>query len=235
MNHLLPFYSSPPFPLPAPPCRYVVAPISAAEIHNRRVTHPATSSQRKPAKLPTLCPHSSSVVGTVGYHKHEDNERRGLKQVGEASESLDDSGDHHENTATPEEPAKEAIEAKEAKQVENGILPHARNSPRRLVLQEKGAPALPPSQELSTTSGEKGSLIDHPPLASVRPSKGRCHSGISSPVLCKRLLSPESTHLHNMVLSIPESWVQCGYLWLRIKLFNNRYEWIFMVSQLCTS
>ena len=224
MNHLLPIF------LPFPCSLHDVAPISAAKIRNRSATHPATSSQRKPA---ALRPHSSSVVGTVGYHKHEDNERRGLKQVGEASESLDDSSDHHGNTATPEEPAKEA---KEAKQVENGILPHARNSPRHLVLQEKGASASPPSsQELSTTSGEKASLIDHPPLASVRPSKGRCHSGISSPVLCKRLLSPESTHLHNMVLSIPERWVQCGYLWLQIKLFNNRYEWIFMVSQLCTS
>lgn len=204
-----------PFPLLPALFRYDV---DVPQIPLRRATVSIVSSENEPQKLPAVRTYSGSFVkqDTVGYHKHKDKERRSPNQVRKVSAPLDDLYDHHGNTGTPEG---------------NGMLPHACNTLKPLVSQEEGAPASPPSsQELSTTSKEKGSHVDHSPLTSALLSDGR----ISSPVLCKGLVSPKSANLHNMVLPIPESWVQCGYLWLRIKLFNNRYEWICMVSRLCT-
>jgi len=206
-----------PFPLLPALFRYDV---DVPQIPLRRATVSIVSSENEPQKLPAVRTYSGSFVkqDTVGYHKHKhkDKERRSPNQVRKVSASLDDLYDHHGNTATPEG---------------NGMLLHACNTLKPLVSQEEGAPASPPSsQELSTTSKEKGSHVDHSPLTSALLSDGR----ISSPVLCKGLVSPKSANLHNMVLPIPESWVHCGYLWLRIKLFNNRYEWICMVSRLCT-
>ena len=165
----------------------------------------------------------AAVLGRSRW-KHKDKERKRLKQGRKVSTSLDDLCDPQGNTTAPEEPAKEA------KQGSNGLFQRARNSLRHLVSQEKAVPAPTPSQENSASEG-KGSDADQSPLASTRPSDGLRHS-VSPPVPRKESVSPESAHLHSLVLPIPESWVQCGYLWLRMKLPNNRYAWTYIVSQL---
>ena len=165
----------------------------------------------------------AAVLGRSRW-KHKEKERRRLKKGEKVSTSLDDLCDPHENTNVPEEPAKEA------KQGGSGIFQRARNSLKHLVGQEKGVPAPTPPQENSTLE-EKGSHTDQSPLASTRSSDEQ-HHNVSSPVPRKESISPESSHLHSLVLPIPESWVQCGYLWLRMKLPNNRYAWTYIVSQL---
>ena len=36
--------------------------------------------------------------------------------------------------------------------------------------------------------------------------------------------------LQKLIEPIPENWIKCGYLWLRMKLPNNRYAWMYIVS-----
>ena len=55
---------------------------------------------------------------------------------------------------------------------------------------------------------------------------------VSSPVQREGVARSESAHLHSLVLPVPKGWSQCGYLWLRMKLPNNRYAWTFIVSLL---
>ena len=53
---------------------------------------------------------------------------------------------------------------------------------------------------------------------------------VSPPVEREGVARSESAHLHSLVAPVPKGWVQCGYLWLRMKLPNNRYAWTFIVS-----
>ena len=53
----------------------------------------------------------------------------------------------------------------------------------------------------------------------------------SPPVEREGVARSESAHLHSLVAPVPKGWVQCGYLWLRMKLPNNRYAWTFIVSE----
>ena len=53
---------------------------------------------------------------------------------------------------------------------------------------------------------------------------------VPSPVQREGVARSESAHLHSLVLPVPKGWSQCGYLWLRMKLPNNRYAWTFIVS-----
>ena len=62
------------------------------------------------------------------------------------------------------------------------------------------------------------------------PKRDPSHK-VSRPFMTEKK-EPEMVNYNfqKMVLPVPNSWVKCSYLWLRMKLPNNRYAWTYIVS-----
>lgn len=63
-------------------------------------------------------------------------------------------------------------------------------------------------------------------------SSSASHPVVSRPTLINQ--EPELSHfdLEGLVKQVDKNWIKCGYLWLRMKLPNNRYAWTHIVSLL---
>ena len=96
------------------------------------------------------------------------------------------------------------------------------------------SPPAPSPQQPSPPALEEPSIIverndSSEDLVFSSPSEEQ-GDNVPSPVQREGVARSESARLHSLVLPVPKGWSQCGYLWLRMKLPNNRYAWTFIVS-----
>ena len=101
--------------------------------------------------------------------------------------------------------------------------------------QHEPSPSAPSPQQPSPPALEEPSIIverndSSEDLVFSSPSEEQGDNVPSPPVQREGVARSESARLHSLVLPVPKGWSQCGYLWLRMKLPNNRYAWTFIVS-----
>ena len=181
--------------------------------------------------------------------KHREKGDKKMKRGGKIFNSMEDltgsSADkqQHSGSTTPEE-ASPLFPRKGSKGPSGGIFKRAKES----LLHRGEHPSSLPSQPgrsngaaiIRTGSPEDLDLLQTKTtrnkslsFASKEDFRGRSPqaSPCISPVIRKRSDdSVSSQDVNNLIDPVNPNWIKSGYLWLRMKLPNNRYAWTFIVS-----
>ncbi len=99
----------------------------------------------------------------------------------------------------------------------------------RSLLGSKAHEVPRPQHDLSQIAENKSSRADQSDLSAVRPAKALVKVKVppSPPPPSPRTMFD----IQRLILPKPSTWIKSGYLWLRMKLPNNRYAWTHIVSQ----
>ena len=143
--------------------------------------------------------------------------RRKNKQKGKASPQV------LKKSPSPDNRDKE----KDSSSKEPSLSPTAQSSSHDLIPNDTSVPL-----SNGHTTYEKTSTPTESSLPQHSSSFSLPHV-VSNPRMVKKKEEEDESvnfNLQTLVNPLPEGWVKCGYLWLRMKLPNNRYAWTYIVS-----
>lgn len=214
---------------------------------------------RSQPQPPTSPGHGLAKAIKKAKAKQKEKDEKKLKKAGKTYGSADDIVDDHsaeaqdqgrsssgspqENTSPyfPRKPTKSSLFRRKKQQKDKAAKLGLKKSPSPDIRDKEPSPPAANGSDTALFNGHHSSSertltpTEHTPGGALAQRSASFSPGhiVSNPrIMPKKEEEEETIHfnLQTLVNPLPEGWVKCGYLWLRMKLPNNRYAWTYIVS-----